>query len=413
MRVVILAQYLLGDCSGIAGGLGKALARRGASVEFAAGAPISSNFDPLGKTPSLRIRHESVGDIEVTRYPSYRSHDSSPTRRVLTYTSFAATSSLLALRQLSRADVVLVNATPGTVVTAAMMARKLRGVPYVLLVQDVWPDSVFLADFYRSSRALKPFESGLGHFIGRSYGNASRVLGISEGMRDLLISRGSDPEPGYVYNWADEDAIGDQLVGIPSTHGVPLHIMYAGNLGQAQDLGNVLEALSLLPQGAVRLTLVGAGAAEGVLRGKMRDLGLNNVEFHPSVTRAEVFKLMSSAHVHLISLRDTDLFKITIPSKFQFLAAAGAAMLVSAPGEVADMVRERGLGVSAQPGRPHELAAAIDGLRQFSVEQLRQMGARSRALYDREMSEKINGDRFYSALNAAAAEHRLRAVTSN
>ncbi len=402
LRVAVLSQWLGPGASGTAGGLGRALARRGAQVEYATGPAWgipSSGLDG----PRFRITRETVSGVAVTRYPYYRSHDRSAARRLLTYASFSASTSIAAVPQLARADVVLVNCTPGTVAAAAMAARRLRGTPYVLLVQDVWPDSIFASGFLRTPGVRRWVEPPVGHFMTASYRQAAAVVGISPGMRDLLVSRGADPHTSdYVYNWADESVVQGPIPVPVRSPGEPLHLMYAGNLGLAQDLGNVLTAVSMLDPDTVRLTLVGAGAALEALRAQADGLGLSNVAFHPAVERSELPALMSGAHVHLISLADEELFRITMPSKAQFLLAAGVPILCSAPGEVAGTVEQAGAGLSCAPADPTALAAAIERIRAMPDADLTAMGARGRAFYVENMSEQVGGDKLMSILQRSA-----------
>ena len=407
LRVTVLTQWIGVKMQGPSGGLAPTLISRGCEVEVVAGShPAAEDGRQVG------IKREVIDGVEVARYPYFRSHDRSVLRRAATFLSFAGSTSVMALPRLAAADVVLVYATPATAATAALAARKFRGTPYVLLVQDVWPDSMFAAGFIDEKGlgrwVLPPVEG----FVNSTYRAASAVVGISQGMRDLLVDRGCQPEKTtYVYNSAPEVDIPEPVVVPERVPGTPLHLMYAGNLGGAQGLDGVLRAIALIPPGDVRLTFVGEGTEKQSLMDLARQLKLDNVHFVPRVSRAELHELMAEAHVHLVALTDSPIFEVTIPSKLQSLLASGVPILVSARGAAAQLVDDHRAGLSCPPEDAPALAEAIRQLAQFGTEELRAMGIRGRELYFAEMSEKINGDRLMAILEWAATPPELRVGT--
>src|ERR1022692_711072 len=122
--------------------IAQALAREGLNVRVLTGVP---NF-PDGKVQSgfspWRITREARDGFAILRSPLYPSHDGSAIGRIANYVSYAATSSLVGARLLRSSDVALVYSSPATAATAAMLARATSRTPYVLFVQDMWPDSV-------------------------------------------------------------------------------------------------------------------------------------------------------------------------------------------------------------------------------------------------------------------------------
>lgn len=401
MRVAVLSQWYGRDSLNIIGSIAQSIRRRGAETAVVTGEGFGAQWRPEG--PWWRSRYERIDGIPVVRYPFYRSQEGSGAKRFLCYGSFSAASTLMGRRQLARADVVLVYGTPATAAAAAMAARAIDGTPFVLLVQDVWPDSIYATGFLAGDSARQVTDATVGRFVERSYRMASAVVGISPGMRDLLVSRGVDPSKAhYVYNWApDEDRVRPLSVPVRRP-GEPLHLMYSGGMGFAQDLGNVLDAVARLPQESVRLTLLGSGGAEEDLRVRANELGLTNVTFVARVPSVEVPALQSTAHMHLISLADQELFRITLPSKLQSLAAYGAPTICVAPGEVASLVEGSGMGIAVTPGDPHALAASIERCQSLTSDELVAMGRAARRLYKSEMSEEVNGERLTQILRQAA-----------
>src|SRR6185503_17053452 len=108
VKVGIVSQWYPPEPAYIPANLAEELTARGHQVRVLTGFP---NY-PEGKLyPGYRQRwmsRSSVDGVVIRRVPLYPSHDSSPTRRAANYLSFAATSSVAALRYLAGADVIYV-----------------------------------------------------------------------------------------------------------------------------------------------------------------------------------------------------------------------------------------------------------------------------------------------------------------
>lgn len=400
MRVAFITQWWHANQEGISPGIVDSLQAQGATVSILAGRG-GLNGQTFGPRWRLRDRRAWQG-APLTTYPYFQSHDSSTVRRLLTYSTFSASSSL-ASSDLRDYDVALVYGSPATAAAPALVANRRFGTPYVFHAQDIWPDSIFATGFLTEGPARSLAEATVGRFVASTYRHAAGVVGISPGARQLLVSRGVPAAKAHhVYNWIADDAHIEPLPIPERRPDQPLHLMYAGSVGLAQNLDNVLDALALLPAGTARLTLLGDGPAVSSLRRRAQELNLDNVTFAGRVARADVPALQATAHFHLISLADQELFRITIPSKLQALAAHGAPILCTAPGEVADIVASNRMGLTAAPGDAAALAQVIVEAARLRDDDLRDMGAHGRELYFREMSRDIGAKKLFDILMAAS-----------
>jgi len=385
--------------------IAEALRRQGLNVSVLTGVP---NF-PTGKVQdgysAWRSSREIRDGFSVHRAPLYPSHGQSAVGRVANYASYAVSSTVTGGSLLRTADVVLVYASPATAATAAMLSSIRSGTPYVLLVQDLWPDSVFASGFLTRGRARRMAETSLTWFTGQAYRRAAHVGVSSPGMRDRLIDRGvAADKVSIVYNWVDEEVMRpsepDPRLRTRLGLANDFVLMYAGNHGAAQALDiaiRAMDGLRDLPD--VHLVLVGDGIDKPSLRSLAEQLNLRSVHFLDPVATDRMPALMATADMQLISLANQDLFRITLPSKVQCILACGHAVLVSAPGDAARVVLEAGAGLTAPPGDPTALAHVIRQAHSIPREQLRAMGRSGQAFYDVVLSE---------AINARALADRLR-----
>jgi glycosyltransferase involved in cell wall biosynthesis len=187
--------------------------------------------------------------------------------------------------------------------------------------------------------------------------------------------------------------------------GVPedgLLLLYAGAMGDAQGLDALIDALHLIRHTvSVTCLLAGSGTAERRLRDRAAELGLNNVRFLGQLPRQEMPRLMAAADLHVVSLRDSSLSCITMPSKIQTILASGKPFVAAVSGDAAAVARDSGAAFVALPGDSQSMAAAIQTAAAPGVD-LRSMGNAGAAYYQAHFSLSSGVDRIESLLRAAA-----------
>ena len=141
MKVLVVSQYFPPERATIVPAIAQGLADKGHEIRVLTGYP---NY-PEGKIfPGYRQKwrsKEQHGDVEVLRVPLWPDHSTIPVRRILNYASFALTSST-ARGFAKDVDVIYVYATQMTPALGPWLWKRFRGAPYVLHVQDLWPDSI-------------------------------------------------------------------------------------------------------------------------------------------------------------------------------------------------------------------------------------------------------------------------------
>jgi colanic acid biosynthesis glycosyl transferase WcaI len=385
MRILMVTQLFQPEPNHLKGlAFAKELVRQGHEVEVLTGFP---NY-PGGKIyPGYRQRwyqRETLEGISIVRVPLFPDHSSSGARRILCYLSLALFACVPGLFLVRRPAVVHVYQGPATLALPAIALRLLLGVPYVLDVQDLWPESVASSNMLKISwlnRALNKW-CDLAHRL------AAKIVVLSPGYKENLQVRGVAAEKiEVVYNWCDES----QLPVVEGENGDPFglagrfSVVYAGNLGRVQALDAVLEAASLLQQDYPEILFVFVG--DGVDGARLREIvsrtGLDNVRFIPRQPVAEVGAILEKAAALLIHLQDDPLCRIGIPQKTQAYLAAGKPVIVAVKGAAADLVNAARAGIACEPEDPASIAAAVKKLHRLSQEERESMGRNGREYYRR------------------------------
>lgn len=386
MRIVILTQYFPPDPgSWIPGGLAAELAERGHEVRVLTTFPHYET-GRVAHGYRQRLHHvEHVGGVTVRRVPCFASHSGNPVSRMLNYLSVAM-SMRLARGFVKDMDVAYVYATPMTVAEPARVWTRSLRLPFVMHVQDLWPESVTRSGFV-SSRIAEVMRPPMDWWLRRVYKRASTTIAIAPTMQKMLVERGVPSDRvATIFNWSHE-ADGVTPTHRPAAeHG--LRLLYAGNLGRMQDLSTILAALAQVKDlPGLRVSIAGSGIIEAELRQSAVDLGLDFVDFHGRLSSDKMARLYADSDFQFVTLRDLEIFDGTIPSKFQAGIANGVPAISTVRGDLRRLIEENDLGLTANPEDPVALAAAIRSAHALGAEARRTLRARVRAYYESTMSK--------------------------
>lgn len=387
MRILFLTQWFQPEPFFKGLPFAKALAAKGHTVEVLTGFP---NY-PSGKVyPGYRLRlfkRETMDGIRINRLVLYPSHDKSTSRRIFNYLSFALITLLLGPWVIQRPDVVYVYNLI-TLGPSAFLFRLLLRSKVVIDVQDLWPESVKNSGMMKSKQALRL----LNGICTRVYRYADRLVVQSPGFKRVLIDRGVHPERiAVVYNWCDE--IGLRRVedsDLSDRYGLKgkFNVLFAGSMGIAQSLENVLDCAALCQNHLANVQFVFVG--DGVNRAKLEKIAdekkLENVKFLPPQPIEAMGEIYAFANATLVHLKDDPLFEITIPSKTQACLYIGKPIIMAIRGDAADLVRQAASGIICEPESPHDLMRAVKVLYGMPEEERRNMGEAGHHFYMKHLS---------------------------
>lgn len=384
-HVVVLTQFYSPEPIMFTPDMAAAIAEAGHEVSVVTGYPNR----PGGKLyPEYRQRFgfsELIDGIRVHRVPLMTNHSRKPLERILNFLTFSI-SALSATSKIKTADVVYVYATPATAAIPAQIWHRLLGIPYVLHVQDLWPESVTESGMLGTSTINKAARVVLDVWLKRLYGSAAGLIAISPGMKRLLVDRGYREERcSVVYNWAEEAAI--TVKDRDSFSATGLKLLYAGNLGPMQDLITVIEAArSFDDASGFELNMAGEGILEDDLHAAAE--GSPHIHFLGNLSVHEVGQRYLEADFQLVTLKDIPIFRTTVPSKLQSSLATGVPVITTVAGDVADLIVQYEAGLVAQPEDADSLAQAFATAQNMSADERARMGANARKLYQEKMSRE-------------------------
>ena len=320
--------------------------------------------------------------------------------RGVAFLRYAAAAARLAFRV--KPDLIIASSTPLTVVLPALLAKGLRGIPFIFEIRDPWPELPRAMGVLPAP--LAPVFDTLANFACR---HAAAVVALSDGMAETALARGADPARVQVIgNGCDLDLFGPHVAPWRPPEAAPWEVLalYAGAHGRANGLGVVIEAASILAargETRLRILLVGEGAEKTALI--QQAAGLPNLTFLPPMPKHDVARLFAGSQIALHILANCPAFaEWTAPNKLMDGLAAGHPVISTAPGQAARLLADGGCGIAVPPGDAAGLAAALMNLVENPARRAA-MGAAARSLAMRQHDRRLLAARFATLVEAIPA----------
>ena len=324
-------------------------------------------------------RHaEEYEGIKVRRFPLIPRGKGKGRNLLVNYLSSCVMACLLApVYCRERYDVIFVfDTSPVTIGLPAMVMRRLRSIPMIFWVLDLWPESLSATGAIRSERLLGIVRRVV-RFI---YRRCDRILVSSRGFFDNIDAIGGySGEIEYFPNWVEPEYAGtDDPGGGEALPSLPdgFRVLFAGNIGAAQDFETILRAAEIVAgQGDIHWIILGDGRRFDWVQDEVQRRGLGE-HFHllgrfPPEAMPRFF---SQADAMLVTLRRKPIFALTVPGKVQSYMASGRPIIAALDGEGARLVEESCGGLSCPAESPEKLAECVLALYRMTPEQRHVMG---------------------------------------
>lgn len=261
-------------------------------------------------------------------------------------------------------DVAFVDSTPPIQGLKLPIVKLLRKRPIVYNVHDLFPETLSGAGLAKSGGLLWK----IGLWVSNvTFRNSDKIIAISNDIKRSMVARGVPAEKiEVVYNWVDEMAVQPvtkkdnplfEEFGLSRDR---FTVVYAGNLGNAQNIGIVLDGAKELPD--VQFAIFGTGGQEDDIRSRIEVEGLNNVYLNPLQPVERISYVYSLGDACVVSCKE-GLGGSAMPSKSWSIMSCGRPVIASFDeGELKEILEKNKLGVFTHAGNVKELVAAIKAL---------------------------------------------------
>lgn len=362
MKILIITQYFWPENFRI-NDLVQELVKRGHEITVLTGYP---NYPAGIIYPDFRQspgKFSNFAGAKLCRVPLW-SRGNGGWRLVLNYLSFMLSAAILGPLKLRGQDVDVIfvfEPSPVTVGIPAVVLGKLKKAPVLFWVLDLWPETLVAVGAVRS----RVFLAAIGWMVRFIYNRSELILGQSKGFIGSIAKYCDDKRKiRYFPSWAEEVYSHHEVVQaapeVPVREGL-FNVLFAGNIGEAQDFPAILDAAEQLKSNTtIRWLIVGDGRMSDWLKQEVKNRGLEN-----SVLLLGRFPVerMPSFYAHadalLVSLKPDPVFSLTIPGKIQSYLMSGIALVGMLDGEGACVIHESQSGLVCAAGDSAGLARAV------------------------------------------------------
>lgn len=281
--------------------MAKRLVKNGHSVTFiTSSAYFSDNYSLKNGWNFIEIDGIDLNVLHL----DYSNKDSF-LKRILKFINFSIRSTSKSLS--IKADVVFATSTPLTIAIPGLIYSKLKKVPLVFEVRDLWPELPIASGVIKSKCVIK-----LATWLEKyTYKNSKRLIGLSPGMCDGITRHGIPVEHvTLATNSCDTDLFDvDKSVGcsylstkLSFVNGRKL-IVYTGTFGLINKVGYIVglakAAQKLYPN--LCFVAIGDGMEKEKVVAEAEKSGVlnNNLYILPPVPKTEIVDLLSAADLSL------------------------------------------------------------------------------------------------------------------
>lgn len=349
--------------------------------------PRGKYFDGYGL---FKRRREVVNGVKVIRVPVIPRGQGRHYEMVLNYVSGTFFVSLYTLfyALFNRFDAIIVQElSPVFIGIPAVIAKWIRRKPIVFWILDIWPESLAAGGI--KNKQVISFVNGIVKWI---YRHCDKLLISSLGFRRKLHAQGvPDEKIIYFPNWCEDDIFNkNEEYKVPN---IPdgFKIMFAGNIGAAQNFENILKVAKRLSHiNDLKWIIVGDGRyrhkiEEFIEKNNMQDK-ICLVGRHPIDAMPLFFE---KADVMLVSLCDNPAFNLTLPAKVQAYMACKKPIIGMLNGEGKETIEYIKCGYAADANDVERMCELIVKLKETPQEVLEEMGNRGYQYYLDNFQKKL------------------------
>lgn len=277
--------------------------------------------------------------------------------------------------------------SPITSCLPALAIGRLKGAPVMLWTLDLWPESLRAVGVLRSPALLKL----VGWLVTFIYRRCALVLGPSRAFEQSVTHYSADSGRfRYFPQWSESlfvpglttVEVAPEIRSVTST----FNVLFAGNIGVAQDFPAILDAADRLRHRAdVRWLVVGDGRSADWVRAEIVRRGLSGqVQLLGRYPIERMPAFFSGASALLVTLKRDPVFAPTIPGKVQTYLSSGLPLIGMLDGEGARVIEESGAGFTCEAGDSAGLSAQVERMMSLTPSERSAMGARGLSYSQRE-----------------------------
>lgn len=324
--------------------------------------------------------------IELIRVDGVEENKASKLSRIKKFLLMSWRLYKVAKKNIGRGDHVLMVTNPFPLIVLMGHLRRHRDFKLSMLVHDVTPEGLY-TDIHIPGAVYPMVE----RVFNKAYASTDLLISIGRDMSEILVRKCKgmkhQPEIMVIENWGDVENI-KPVDKKPSDKVV---IEYAGNIGNAQGVGEFVDVLHEAGWGNVKFSIWGTGSAEAGIKEKVAEYGMqDSVVFNGPYFRSQQIDVLNACDIALVRLVE-GMYGLGVPSKTYNILAAGKPVLYIGEKntEIWCVIKENHNGFCFEPMDNEGLTSFLRSLSADMIPELKEMGKRSRKVVEEKYSEPV------------------------
>lgn len=389
MNILFISQYFFPE-NFKGNDLVFSLAKKGHKVWVITGKPNYPKGDFFEGYSFFKKNKEEINGVIITRLPIIP-RKNGKIWLALNYISFYLSSYIFFLSRKRYIDFDIIftqQLSPVTSSFPGMWFKNRYKKPLITWVLDLWPDSLIVNSNIKKGILINILD----RLVRKLYLKSDVLLVSSLSFKKAIQTKIGEVIPiQYVPNWA-EDIFSDSKSVQKNFGDLPtgFNIVFAGNIGEAQDLGNVLRAANKTKNNVdINWIFVGDGSYKNELLKIKEELDLVNVFYYSSHAIEYMPSLYSKADAMLLCLKGGSLVSQTVPAKLQTYMSSGKAILGMISGDANQIIKDSNCGFVCEAGDYEELAKNAIKISQLSFREIKEKEENSMLYYNKHFKREL------------------------
>lgn len=290
---------------------------------------------------------------------------------------------------MKKPDIIISPSPPLTIGLLNVWLGKLKGSKVVYNVQEVYPDILG-----KKSGMVYNVLSRMERYI---YNHSNAITTIDQVFYDTIKDRFKNPDKlRIIPNFVDTDLYRPDSTNLSLDKTLfiendSLKLVYAGNIGMAQDWDTLIELAKMTKDRNIEYYVIGEGMMKSYLEGQVKAHSLDKIHVLPYQPRELMPSIIAFSDIQFIFMEPA-IAAQGFPSKVYTVMASAKPLLVCSPlnTPIVNFLRDLNCAEIVTDATPVEKATKIVGwLDTVTPETLREMGQAGQAEINQRYSKDI------------------------
>ncbi|MBP3374214.1 MAG: glycosyltransferase family 4 protein [Bacteroidaceae bacterium] len=406
MKILLLPAYFYPEqaaSSYLGDNIRQAMCESGAILELYAPMPTRGiSKEVREEYKKRRMEHWHDGKLEIHRFLMY-GEGKNPILRALRYVFCWCAQFWKGLRA-KDIDLIYLASTPPIQGVLGGLLKKIKKVPFVYNLQDIFPDSLAGTGLAKKDGLLWKIGRVIENF---TYRNADKIIVISEDFKRNIMEKGVPEEKiVVVYNWVDEEAVKhvpreeNKLFDMYGLDRKKFYVTYSGNIGLTQNMDMLLEVAKELEEDPnIQFVLIGEGAYKKRVEEIIAEKNIGNVTLLPFQPYEDISHVFSLGDAGLV-ISKPGVGENSVPSKTWSILSASRPVLANFDeNELKTIVSENQCGIFTKAGDKETFKQAILDL-YHDREHCEQLGRNGREFILKNLTRAVGTQKYVDVIKS-------------